>query len=70
MAQKLTANLPDSLDLDEKYTLRFTAIDPNNGSNITTVNISSIQIHCDNVAGTPIELLEVGPFQIVSGPSS
>jgi hypothetical protein len=70
MAQKLTASIPLDLDLDGKYTIRFTAVDPETGAAVSDVNISGTQITCDNIGATSDAGLAVGPFMLVPGPAS
>jgi hypothetical protein len=70
MAQKLSASMPDSLDLDETYTIRFAALDPSSGAPVSGVTISLAQIHAAEVSGAPGDLLSVGAFAYVPGPSS
>jgi hypothetical protein len=70
MAQKLDANFPDGLDLDELYTIRFAALDPTSGNPVAGVVISGAQIHAQNIGELEATALSVGPFVYVPGPSS
>lgn len=66
MAQKLTASMPDRLDLDQKYTLRFCALDPTTGDPVSGVNVSLAQIHVSLVSSEDgAQALAVGPFQLI-----
>lgn len=62
MAQKLTASLPDGLDLDQSYSVLFTAIDATTGDLIAGVNVSNASLIVHNVSGGN---LESGPFTVV-----
>jgi hypothetical protein len=70
MAQKLTSSIPDGLDLDELYTIRFAALDPATGDAVTGVTISGVQIIAHNIGDAAGEALSVGPFMLVPGPAA
>lgn len=70
MAQKLTAGLPQDLDLAEAYTIRFAAIDPTTGAAVAGVTVTNAQIVADNIGATPPDELEVGPWLLVPGPNT
>jgi hypothetical protein len=64
MAQKQTASMPTSLDLDASWTIQFAAVDPTSGAAVSGVNVSGAAIIADQVAGTP-EALTVAPYQYI-----
>lgn len=70
MAQKLEAGMPDGLDLDESYTIRFSALDPSTGAAVSGVVISLAQIHAAEVSGNAAPDLNAGPFMLVPGPGA
>jgi hypothetical protein len=70
MAQKLNASMPDGLDLDELYTIRFAALDPVTGAAVAGVVISGVQIIAHNIGNAEGEALSVGPFMLVPGPGA
>jgi hypothetical protein len=41
MAQKLTASMPENMDLDGTYTVRWAALDPTTGDDVAGVVISN-----------------------------
>jgi len=61
MAQKLSAGLPENLDLTQPYTITFAALDPTSGAAVTGVVISNAQIHAANLSGSSMQQLTVGP---------
>ena len=65
MAQPLTVALPPNLELWDGCILRFKAVDPTTGSNVTGVKISDIGIE---VESTDADKLAYGPFILVTGP--
>ena len=70
MAQKLTAAMPEALNLDQKYTISFCALDPDTGDPVDGVTVSLAQIHAEVVTTGPAVDLNVGPFMLVPGPAS
>jgi hypothetical protein len=69
MAQKVTASMPLSLDLDSSWVIQWAAVDPTDGSDVSGVNVSNGAFIADQVSGTP-EALAVGPFMLVPGPNT
>lgn len=70
MAGKYNSSIPPDLDLDEKYTLRFTALDPSTGAAVAGVVVSNVQITADNLSALADQGLESGPFMLVPGPGA
>ena len=70
MAQKYTAGFPDNLDLEELYTIRFTAVDPTTGAAVANVTVTNAQIVCANLSALPPEDLQVGPWLLIPGPNT
>lgn len=64
MAQKITASIPDSLDLDQSWTVRFTAIDAASGAQITAVKVSAANLLVANLSGGTADELAVAPLWI------
>lgn len=70
MAGKYNSSIPPDLDLDEKYTLRFAALDPSTGAPVPGVVISNVQITADNLSALGDDELATGPFMLVPGPGA
>ena len=70
MAQKLTASLPEGMDLDQDYQIQFTAIDASTGDVIAGVNVSNASILAASLTGANVAGLELGPFMLVPGPQT
>ena len=70
MAQKLIASMPDNLDLDANYTIRFTAVDPSSGAVVPSVNISNAALLVSNLTASADIALQSGPFMLVPGPDA
>jgi hypothetical protein len=51
VAQKLTASIPEGMDLDGGYTIRFTAVDASTGAVLPGVTVSGASMLVTNVAG-------------------
>ena len=70
VSQKLTANLPDMMDLTQSWQIVFAAVDPATGAAVTGVTVSNIGLLVDQLTpGGPIAL-QSGPFMLVPGPSA
>lgn len=69
MAQKLSASMPEKLDLDASWTIQWAAVDPTTGAAVSGVTVSNAAIIADQIAGTP-EALSTGPFMLVPGPNA
>jgi hypothetical protein len=70
MAQKINAPLPDGLDLDQGFMVRFTAVDAASGADVAAVKISNASILAANLSGNDPTLLQSGPFMLVPGPEN
>lgn len=65
MAQKLTATMPDRLDLDSTWNVVFTAIDPVSGNTVSGVTFNNANLIVEQVSvGLPSDLA-VGAFQLI-----
>lgn len=68
MAQKLKTGLPVGLEVAGKYTMRWRAVDPTSGADVSGVVVSNV-----SVFGTPdvgsIPAKE-GPYELIPGPDS
>jgi hypothetical protein len=51
MAQKLTASIPEGMDLDANYTVRFTAVDASTGDPVAGVTVSGASLLVANISG-------------------
>lgn len=51
MAQKLTANMPSDLVIGDGYRLRFTAVDPTDGSVVSGVVVSAVNVDTEDEGG-------------------
>lgn len=57
MGQKLTASMPQTMDLDASYTLQWAALDPDTGEDVAGVTISDAAMLVSQVSvGTSIDL--------------
>lgn len=70
MPAPLMVPLTPGLSLAAGYTLRLTALDPTTGDVVSGVNVSAAAILATNIASTPAEQLQTGPFVLVPGPST
>jgi hypothetical protein len=70
MAQKANAPLAPNLDLDQGYSVRFTAVDAASGADVTGVKVSNASLICANLTQNPAEQLQSGPFMLVPGPEN
>lgn len=70
MARKLTAAIPDNMDLDANFQIRFTAVDASTGATVTAVSVSNASLLVANVTTHADELLASGPFMLVPGPEA
>lgn len=51
MSQKVTASIPENMDLDANYIIRFTAVNASTGAALSTVSVSNAAILATNVKG-------------------
>lgn len=70
MAQKLTASLPEGMELDQTYMVAFTAVDPTTGAVVSAVKVSQASLLVTNLSDTSDEQLQSGPFMLVPGPGA
>lgn len=57
MAQKLTASMPEAMDLDVSYTVQYAALDPATGAPVAGVIVSTATILAEQLsAGGPAAL--------------
>jgi hypothetical protein len=70
MSKKYNAPLPDNLDLDDGYTIAFTAVDAASGAPVTTVKISGATLIVTQLSPGTAEDLSSGPFMLVPGPEA
>lgn len=61
MGQKITASMPQTMDLDASYTLQWAALDPNTGEDVAGVTISNASMLVSQVSpGTGADLVNDG----------
>lgn len=65
MAQKQTGSMPEGLQIGDGYIIRFRAIDPTDGSDVSGVVVSNVNITGDELQA-PSE--NTGPYMLVPGP--
>ena len=70
MAQKITASMPEGMDLDNSFTIQWAALDPSSGAAVAGVNVSNVGMLVAQVSPGTADDLAVGPFMIVPGPQA
>ena len=75
MAQKLTASMPENLDLQANYVVQITAVDPTTGALVSGINVSNVAIMAEQITpassgGGQDLLTPVGPYLYVPGPNT
>ena len=75
MAAKLTSPMPENLILGDGYTIRFAAVDPTTGADVSGVTVTNVNIDGDT-QGTDASIppdagnLVTGPYLLVGGPDA
>ena len=75
MAEKLTASMARELILGDGYTIRFAAVDPTTGADVSGVKVTNVNIDGDT-QGTDALIppdsgsLIAGPYLLVGGPDA
>ena len=70
MAAPMNTGLPEGLDLDQDYTIRFVALDASTGAEVSAVVITSANFTAAPQGQTTAEDLVAGPFMLVPGPQA
>ena len=70
MAQPLELPMFENFDLDERYVVRVTALDPTSGAVVTGVNVGAVTLMVDNLSGGSLASGSFGPFMLVPGPGA
>ena len=75
MAAKLTAPLAEALILADGYIIRFAAVDPTTGADVSGVKVTNVNIDGDtqgSSSGIPPDIggLTAGPYLLVGGPDA
>ena len=70
MAQPLELPMFENFDLDERYVVRVTALDPTTGAVVPGVNVGAVTLMVDNLSGGSLASGTFGPFMLVPGPSA
>ena len=69
MSEKLTAALARDLVLGDGYIVRFAAVDPTTGADVSGVTITNVNIDADTL-GTSTDTIPAGPYLLVGGPNA
>ena len=64
MAQKLTAAIPEGMDIDGGWTLQLAAVDPSTGAAVSGVTVSGIVLLVSQITPGGPEALKVAPLWI------
>lgn len=64
MAQKLTASMPEGMDLDFSYTIQYSALDPVTGDDVAGVVVSSAAILATQLSSGGAGALAVAPVWV------
>ena len=70
MAQPLELPMFENFDLDERYVVRVTALDPTTGAVVSGVNVGAVTLMVDNLSGGSLASGTFGPFMLVPGPGA
>ena len=70
MAEPLTAALAPGRDLGGGYTVQVVALDATTGAVLTGLQVTDAVLVVDNIGGTDLSDLTVGPFMLVPGPNT
>lgn len=65
MPQPLIAPLPPNLDLADGYVVRFNALDPATGAQVTGVLVSNALVYVYSDTASSPQQLESGPFTLL-----
>ena len=66
----MNTGLPDGLDLDQDYTIRFVAVDASTGAEVSAVVITAANFTAAPQGQTTAEDLVAGPYMLVPGPQA
>lgn len=69
MGQKLTASMPENLDLEANWQIIMAAVDPVSGAAVSGVTFSNMNLVVDQLSDSPPTALVEGPFMLVPGPN-
>ena len=68
MAEKLVGPLAPELQIGDGYVLRFAAVDPTDGSAVSGVTVSAVNVAAEDLSdGAGVE---IGPYMLVPGPEN
>ena len=70
MSAPLELPLPPNLELDDTFQIRVTALDATTGNVVAGVNVGTVSLLVDNIAGGDLTSGTFGPFMLVPGPSA
>lgn len=73
MAAKLEAAMPEAMDIGDGWTIEFAAVSPTDGSAVSGVKITNVNVTAEDVSGGTGssgggEL--IGPYMLVPGPGA
>ena len=69
MAQKLTGNWPDTLDIGDGWTIEWAAVDPTTGAAVSGVVVTNANVVANDVSPA-VSDAQAGPFMLVPGPGA
>lgn len=64
----LTAPMPPGLDLRDGWTIRFNALDPDTGAEVSGVSVNNASLTIVSLTADTPDTLQSGPFVLVPGP--
>lgn len=64
MAKKVTASMPEGMDLDVSYTIQYAALDPVTGDPVAGVLVSTAAILATQISSGGAAALAVGPVWV------
>ena len=66
----MNTGLPEGLDLDQDYTIRFIALDASTGAEVSAVVITAANFTAAPQGTTTAADLVAGPYMLVPGPQA
>ena len=70
MSRAITTEIPQNIVVTGGYTLRFRAIDPTTGADVSGVKVSKVSILAQDESLSGNGSLVVGPYMLVPGPGA
>lgn len=66
MSLPVKTGMPDNLVIADGYIIKFRAVDPTTGADVSGVNVSAAAIQASDTGAVAV----TGPFQLVPGPGA